>query len=245
MLEIGFGASTDRIQWLRAGALVSGIDLTEEALENVRYRINTYGLPAPESLQVADAEKLLYQSDAFDLGDSFGVLHHTPDTEKPVREMVRVVRPGGHLKIMLYNRYSIYVINRWVRFRLLMGRPWRTLRWVLWNTVESIGTKGYTRAELLKLLAVLPLRNVEIHTQITSANYWSSSALPLLNWLYRRALQLAGYHYGWRKSDYVPRVNDSGKPVYAARANLRQTRQPILAGDPIGFFHCIFAEEKG
>ena len=32
VLEVGFGAGTDLIQWLRAGARVSGIDLTEEAL---------------------------------------------------------------------------------------------------------------------------------------------------------------------------------------------------------------------
>ena len=244
VLEVGFGAGTDFIQWLRAGALVSGIDLTEEALENVRHRINTYGLPEPESLQVADAEKLPYQSDVFDLGYSFGVLHHTPDTEQAVRELVRVIRPGGHLKIMLYNRHSIYIVNRWVRFGLLKGHPWRTLRWVLWNTVESAGTKGYTRAELLKLLGVLPLRNVHIHTQVTSADCLSSSALPPLNWLYRRALQLAGYRYGWHKSDYVPRINEPGKPFYEARANLRQARQPILTGNPLGFFHCIFAEKE-
>jgi len=245
VLEIGFGAGTDFIQWLRAGALVSGIDLTEEALENVRHRINSYGLPAPESLQVADAEKLPHKSDMFDLGYSFGVLHHTPDTEKAVRELVRVIRPGGHLKIMLYNRYSIYIINRWVRFGLLKCRPWRTLRWVLCNTVESAGTKGYTRGELLRLLDGLPLRNVHIHTQVTAADYLSSSALPPLNWLCRRALQLAGYHFGWLKSDYVPRINDPGKPVNRTCAVPRNKKQPILTGNPLGFFHCIFAEKEG
>ena len=106
VLEVGFGAGTDFIQWLRAGALVSGIDLTEEALENVRQRIHTYGLPAPENLRIGDAENLPFESNLSDVGYSFGVLHHTPDTEKAVRELVRVNRPGGHLKIMLYNRYS-------------------------------------------------------------------------------------------------------------------------------------------
>jgi 2-polyprenyl-3-methyl-5-hydroxy-6-metoxy-1,4-benzoquinol methylase len=39
VLEVGFGAGTDFIQWLRAGAIVSGIDLTEEALANLTHRI--------------------------------------------------------------------------------------------------------------------------------------------------------------------------------------------------------------
>src|SRR2546422_855181 len=37
VLEVGFGAGTDFIQWLRAGAIASGIDLTQEALDNVRH----------------------------------------------------------------------------------------------------------------------------------------------------------------------------------------------------------------
>jgi SAM-dependent methyltransferase len=104
---------------LRGGARASGIDLTEEALENVRQRIETYNLPAPEELNVADAENQPFPSDSFDLGYSFGVLHHTPDTERALRELVRVIRPGGELKVMLYNRHSIYILNRWVRFALL------------------------------------------------------------------------------------------------------------------------------
>ena len=245
VLEVGFGAGTDFVQWLRAGARTSGIDLTSEAIENVRHRIRTYDLPAPESLGVGDAENLPFESNSFDLGYSFGVLHHTPDTEKAVRELLRVVRPGGHLKIMLYNRCSICVINRWVRFGLLKGRPWRTLRWILWNTIESAGTKGYTRGELLRLLGALPMRNVQIHTQVTAADYLSSSAFPPLNWLYHRALQLAGYRYGWDKDSYVARVNDPGKPVRETSTSPRNAKQPILTGNPLGFFHCIFAEKEG
>src|SRR5215510_8615687 len=45
VLEVGFGAGTDFVQWLRAGAKVSGIDLTNEALENLTHRIKVYGLP--------------------------------------------------------------------------------------------------------------------------------------------------------------------------------------------------------
>src|SRR5207302_11077351 len=55
VLEVGFGAGTDLIQWLRAGARVSGIDLTEEALENLSHRIDVYKLPLPEGIMVADA----------------------------------------------------------------------------------------------------------------------------------------------------------------------------------------------
>src|SRR6185369_9503746 len=39
VLEVGFGAGTDFIQWLRAGARASGIDLTQQALDHLRNRI--------------------------------------------------------------------------------------------------------------------------------------------------------------------------------------------------------------
>ena len=39
VIEVGFGAGTDFIQWLRAGAVASGVDLTEEALANLTHRI--------------------------------------------------------------------------------------------------------------------------------------------------------------------------------------------------------------
>ena len=107
ILEVGFGAGTDFIQWLRAGARASGIDLTPEALENLTRRIEAYRLPAPEQIMVADAEQLPFPSNSFDLGYSFGVLHHSPNTEKALSEIIRVVRPGGQIKVMLYNRHSV------------------------------------------------------------------------------------------------------------------------------------------
>jgi ubiquinone/menaquinone biosynthesis C-methylase UbiE len=168
VLEVGFGAGTDLVQWLRAGAVVSGIDLTEQALVNVRHRIRVYGVPEPESLQVADAENLPFPSNSFDLGYSWGVLHHTPNTEKALAELVRVVRPGGEIKVMLYNRHGMYAWKMWIRHALLKGRPWKSLRWVLWNHVESPGTKGYTEREVRRMLAPLGVTDVRMTPFITS-----------------------------------------------------------------------------
>jgi ubiquinone/menaquinone biosynthesis C-methylase UbiE len=170
VLEVGFGAGTDFIQWLRAGALASGIDLTEEAFENLSHRIRTYGLPEPEELKVGDAENLPFPSGKFDLGYSWGVLHHTPDTEKSIAELVRVVKPGGEIKMMLYNRHSLVAYKCWVKNALLKGRPWKSLGWVLWNYVESIGTKGYTRGEIKRILVPLGMTDIRFETFVTSAD---------------------------------------------------------------------------
>lgn len=168
VLEVGFGAGTDFIQWLRAGAIASGVDLTEEALANLTRRINAYNLPQPESLRVADAENLPFANDTFDLGYSWGVLHHTPDTEKAIKELVRVVRPGGEIKLMLYNRRALCTFKHWVKYGLFKARPWRSFRWILWHHMESIGTKAYTKAETERMLEPLGLTDLRLETFVTS-----------------------------------------------------------------------------
>jgi ubiquinone/menaquinone biosynthesis C-methylase UbiE len=199
VLEVGFGAGTDFIQWLRAGARVSGIDLTEEALANVSQRIQVYGLPQPEGMQVADAENLPFPSNTFDLGYSWGVLHHTPNTEKALAELVRVVRPGGEIKIMLYNRHGLYAWKMWVKHALLKGRPWKTLRWVLANHVESIGTKGYTDKEVRQMLAPLGLADVRLEPFVTSNDRVMRRDFPyrLCDFLLASMLALTGNRLGW------------------------------------------------
>ena len=162
VLEVGFGAGTDFVQWLRAGAIASGIDLTEEALANLTHRIEVYGLPKPERIQVGDAENLPFEANTFDLGYSYGVLHHTPNTEKAIRELVRVVRPGGEIKIMLYNRHSHCAFQSWVKFALLKGRPWKSFRWVMWHHQESIATTTYTRSEIFKMFAAMRLQDIRV-----------------------------------------------------------------------------------
>ncbi len=243
VLEVGFGAGTDFIQWLRAGARATGIDLTAEALANLTERIRVYDLPDPDQILVADAEHLPFESNSFDLGYSFGVLHHSPDTEKAISELVRVVRGGGECKIMLYNRHSIFAFNQWVKHALLKGKPWRSLKWSLWHHMESVGTKGYTRNELSEMLAKLPLEGVSVHTEITSADYLSASAMPPLNAIYRTVLRLGGYSRPWRLEDYVER------PLSAGDARIREV-QPrrsenfCFSGNRYGFFHCISATKS-
>jgi ubiquinone/menaquinone biosynthesis C-methylase UbiE len=240
VVEIGFGAGTDFIQWLRAGAHATGIDLTPEALENLTHRIEAYQLPAPEKIMVADAEQLPFESNSFDLGYSFGVLHHSPNTEKALAELVRVVQPGGEIKVMLYNRHSVFVFNQWIKHALLRGRPWQSLKSILWNHMESVGTKGYTRRELSALLRTLPLKDILVHTEATAADYLSASALPPLNALYRFCLNLAGSSRDWDPADYVERPK-ANEPVREQKLKVTNRNQIGFSGNRFGFFHCITA----
>jgi ubiquinone/menaquinone biosynthesis C-methylase UbiE len=110
VLEIGCGLGTDGAQFAKAGADYTGIDLTEAAVDLARKRFELFGLGG--SFRVSDAESLDFPSDTFDLVYSHGVLHHTPDTARAIREVHRVLKPGGRAVVMLYHRNSYnYRVN--------------------------------------------------------------------------------------------------------------------------------------
>src|SRR5919112_5264067 len=110
VLEVGCGLGTDGAQFAKAGAHYTGIDLTEAAVDLARRRFELFNLPG--AFRVADAERLDFPDNTFDLVYSHGVLHHTPDTQTAIREIHRVLRPGGRAVVMLYHRDSYnYRIN--------------------------------------------------------------------------------------------------------------------------------------
>ncbi len=104
VLEIGCGVGTDGLQFARAGATYTGVDLTEAAVDLGRKNFESAG--ARGEFRVSDAENLDFADESFDIVYSHGVLHHTPDIEAAVREIHRVLKPGGRAIVMLYHRGS-------------------------------------------------------------------------------------------------------------------------------------------
>lgn len=146
LLEIGVGAGTDHLQWARAGAECHGVDLTDAAIETTRGHLALHGLSS--NLQRSDAETLPFGNDFFDVVYSWGVIHHSEYPDKIVAEINRVLKPGGRFVGMLYNRRSWAAFRAWTKHALFKGRPWRSFSDVIWNHVESTGTKAYTIGEV-------------------------------------------------------------------------------------------------
>ena len=116
LLEVGCGMGTDLLQFARGGARCVGIDLTPRSIEISRHRFRLYG--AGGDFMISDGERLPFHDESFDVVYSNGVLHHTPDTAGAIREVHRVLRPGGVAKVMLYHRNSL---NYWVEVVLRHG----------------------------------------------------------------------------------------------------------------------------
>jgi ubiquinone/menaquinone biosynthesis C-methylase UbiE len=146
VLEIGVGMGADHLEIAKCGPRsLAGIDLTHRAIDFTRARLKYYGLES--ELSVGDAEGLPFADNSFDIIFSYGVLHHSPDTAAAVREVLRVLRPSGVARIMVYHRYSLVGYMLWLRYAALRGRPFTGLSRIYAQYLESPGTKAFTAKE--------------------------------------------------------------------------------------------------
>jgi ubiquinone/menaquinone biosynthesis C-methylase UbiE len=165
VLEVGVGLGTDHVQFARAGADLHGVDLTDRSIGLVMRRLELEGLRS--RLQVADAESLPFPDASFDVVYSWGVLHHTPDTQRAVAEAARVLRPGGRICVMLYSRHAWVPYGLWLRHGPLSRRPLRSLSDVLYHHMESVGTKGYTKREARRMFASSGIDQLRVEKVLT------------------------------------------------------------------------------
>ena len=163
VLEVGCGMGADLVQFARAGARVCGLDFSGHSLKLAGQWLRLERLPG--CVLQGDAENLPFLDNVFDLVYSWGVLHHAPDTRRAVREAVRVCKEGGEILVMLYHRRSLVAFQVWLLYGLLRGRPWKSLRALLAEHMESPGTQAFTKEEVFRLFE--GLRGVSVETLLT------------------------------------------------------------------------------
>jgi len=155
LLEIGCGLGTDLFQFARAGARVTGLDLTPQSVSLARHRFETEGVAG--NFLAGDAENLPFPDEQFDVVYSFGVLHHTPDTQRAFSEVRRVLRPGGEAVVMLYHSrsshyYIGYPLTMLSRLRNGDGLMGRSEYFRVYDGESNPLGKAYTRRQMRKFL---------------------------------------------------------------------------------------------
>ena len=179
VLEIGCGIGTDTINFARAGAAVTAVDLSGKSLEVARERVALFGLADRVRFFQGSAEALssFVPPEPYDLIYSFGVIHHTPHPERVIEQMRAYAKPGTTVKIMVYNR-----------------RSWKVLGILL----------GYGRGQFWKLDDLIA-RNSEAQTGCpVTYTYTPRQARALLQSAGFRVTNIAIEHiFPYRIRDYV------------------------------------------
>ena len=155
VLEIGCGIGTDTINFARAGAEVTAVDLSSKSLKLAAKRAEVFGFSDRINFYEANAEKLseYIPAQKYDLVYSFGVIHHSPHPEKIIGQIRDYfIYPGSTLKLMVYYRYS------WKVFWMLIqekGRFWKLDKIIARHSEAQTGcpvTYSYTRKTIKDLI---------------------------------------------------------------------------------------------
>lgn len=232
ILEIGPGAGGHSALFARYGASMTSLDLTIERAQATAKKFKI--LKANDCIAMqGDGENLPFDKETFDIVYSNGVLHHTNETEVAIKEVYRVLKPGGRAIIMLYCKSSWhYWINMWLFVGILKGALLNGINWLgpatEWGgknkqiLVNPI-TRCYTKRDINSIFSrfeKLSLRKGEFYFYL----------IPKLGRLYRR-WQIK--HYG---------VHPGGYLVYGEPWPIQSTLERYL-GRKIGFAWFISAKK--
>lgn len=106
VLEIGCGIGTDAVNFARAGADYTGVELSAQSLALTRKRFEVFGLKGTFYEGSAEVLDSIVPKGTYDLVYSFGVIHHTPNPRKVVDMVKKYMGEGSEFRLMLYAENS-------------------------------------------------------------------------------------------------------------------------------------------
>lgn len=187
VLEVGCGVGNDLTRFAKGGAHVTGIDLAERSIELARKNFQQRNLTG--QFYVMDGEQLTFPDNSFDLVYCHTVLHFTPNPERMIEEIHRVLRPGHRAIIMTVNRHS------WLNFL-------HKLMKVEIDHLDAPVFHQYTRREFRRLLlpfssADIVVERFPVRTKVhqgIKAKIYNSLFVDLFNALPLRWIRWSGHH---------------------------------------------------
>ena len=148
VLEIGVGMGSHASLLAKHSGKFTGIDLTEYAINSTSRRFQVFNLNG--NIIRMDAENLQFDDNTFDFVWSWGVIHHSSNTGKILKEIKRVLKTGGETVIMVYykNYWNYYFVSGFLR-GIIMGDliKYKSIHNILQNYTDGATARYYTIGE--------------------------------------------------------------------------------------------------
>lgn len=194
VLEIGAGMGTDLAQFALGGAIVTDLDLSLGHLEHTRTNFRLRGLQG--EFRQGDGETLPFPDNTFDVVYSNGVIHHTPNTVGVIRDIHRVLKPGGKAIIMVYAEHSLHY---WRQLVYKLGLEKRLLDQVSVGEIMSqhVEISEHDSRPLVKVYTAARLKRMFAAFENISISKRQMLAVELPNGLKWMPIDLAGRLMGW------------------------------------------------
>jgi ubiquinone/menaquinone biosynthesis C-methylase UbiE len=178
VLDIAVGTGFSAVEYAKAGAEVTGIDLTEYSIIQTKKNFELRGLTG--TVLKMDAQKMDFPDNYFDFVSAHGCLMHMPDTQGAVAEIFRVLKPGGKIYVWMYHRGWYFWFNIIFLRGILLGQLFKNHFNVLALTSKytdglptggNMHTKMFTRGGFRRLFDSGGFREIEIVTNY-NPNEW-------------------------------------------------------------------------
>jgi 2-polyprenyl-3-methyl-5-hydroxy-6-metoxy-1,4-benzoquinol methylase len=173
VLEIGCGLGAHAQLLAEAGCQLTCVDLTERGVSMTQRRLALRGLIA--DVRRMDAEEIVFPADEFDFVWSWGVIHHSSNTQRIVQQVYRVLKPGGEFRVMVYHVRSFWAWLSYFR-GVVSGKVFQGMsaQDILNRYTDGYRAQFYTKAEFTALLALCGFSRIE-----TRALGQKSELLPI------------------------------------------------------------------
>ncbi len=164
VLEIGVGHGSHAQLIASHCRKFTGIDLTHTAADMTTQRLSLKGLQG--DVRQMDAEHMDFADEEFDLVWSWGVIHHSSNTQQILREIARVLRPGGEAIVMVYHRspWKYYIMDGFIK-GIFLGEYFKSksLHKVSQQQTDGAIARYYTIPEWKAVCeGLLEVKNVKI-----------------------------------------------------------------------------------
>ncbi len=158
LLDVGFGGGEYALAFAKAGAKVCGLEVNPVLLKIAEAHLKEEGAHA--TLRVYDGNVFPFENDFFDHAFSVSVLDHVSDARLLLREVSRVLKPGGKFYLAFPNRWRPIEAHTGILFlSYLPRRVAENLMKRLWkrNAVEELNLHFLSYWSLKRMLRGTPL----------------------------------------------------------------------------------------